>query len=196
MFSICQPCIDAIAAGQLKQAAAKAQHGSNDRNPPQFPSELDHCFILCGDERRGPYLPAQIRTMWKNGSITADSALAWGELTDPVPIAALVNEPRFAHSEASGDGGGNQALTVLGVIMFVGGVIGLFYYWQFFDTSVSVPTERFFGQTLGGGRVHNIGLMQERQNGMIISGIAAAAAVWQRSRAINEHTEIRSLRAG
>ncbi|MCX7826817.1 MAG: hypothetical protein N2689_14850, partial [Verrucomicrobiae bacterium] len=111
---------------------------------------------------------------WKNGSITADSGLLWGELTEPVPVTVLLNQPRFAQPKASAGSGGTQALTFLGVIMFVGGMIGLIYYWQFFDTSVSVPIERFFGQTFGGGRVHNIGLMQERQSGMIISGIAAA----------------------
>jgi hypothetical protein len=112
--------------------------------------------------------------MWKNGSITADSAVVWGDLTDPVPIARLLSKPVSAQSEASRGTGGTWALAGWGVLIFVGGIVGLIYYWQFFDTSVSVPTQTLFGETFGGGRVHNIGLMQKQQNGMIISGIAAA----------------------
>jgi hypothetical protein len=37
------------------------------------------------------------------------------------------------------------------------------------DTSVAVPTTTFMGETFSGGRVHNIGLMQQRQNGLILS---------------------------
>ena len=44
---------------------------------------------------------------------------------------------------------------------------------MFFDTSVEVPTTTVFGQTIGGGRVNNLGLMSDRSNGIII-GIGAA----------------------
>ena len=69
---------------------------------------------------------------------------------------------------------GSPVLRVIGALLFIGGLIGLFYYFQVFDTSVEVPSRMVLGETIGGGRVHNIGLMQERQNGMIISGILAA----------------------
>lgn len=39
------------------------------------------------------------------------------------------------------------------------------------DTSVAVPTQEFMGQTIGGGRVNNIGLMQDRQNLLMIGGV-------------------------
>ena len=65
-------------------------------------------------------------------------------------------------------------MSALALFVFVAGLIGLIYYWQFFDTSVAVPETTAFGQTLGGGRVHNIGLMQQKQNGMIVCGVGAA----------------------
>lgn len=68
----------------------------------------------------------------------------------------------------------NPIMGWLGTLMFLGGFAALIYYWQFFDTSVSVPTQTLFGQEIGGGRVHNIGLMQDRQAGMIIGAVFAA----------------------
>src|SRR4030067_2802645 len=58
-------------------------HDAPALQKPVFPAEGDRCFIICRDQRRGPYLPDQIRAMWKNGGITADSALVWGDVTDP-----------------------------------------------------------------------------------------------------------------
>ena len=63
---------------------------------------------------------------------------------------------------------------VVGFLFFVGGFGGLLYFWLFYDSSVSVPAVTVFGETIGGGRVNNIGLMQDRQNGMMISGVFAA----------------------
>jgi len=73
--------------------------------------------------------------MWKNGSITADSAILWGDLIAPVPIAGLLTEPRFAHSEASVRSGRNQSATVWVwvAIIFVGSFIGLICCWQYFN---------------------------------------------------------------
>jgi hypothetical protein len=68
---------------------------------------------------------------------------------------------------------GSPALRVIGMLALIGGLYTLTYYWQFFDTGVEVPTQTILGQTVGGGRVHNIGLMQERQNGMLAGGVFA-----------------------
>jgi hypothetical protein len=46
------------------------------------------------------------------------------------------------------------------------------YYYGYFDTTVASPSVELFGQTIGGSRVHNIGLMQERQLGLGISIVA------------------------
>ncbi len=69
---------------------------------------------------------------------------------------------------------GSPTLKFLGAILFIGGLIAAVYYYQFFDTSVAVPVQEVFGQQIGGGRVHNIGLLQQRQNGLMIGGAVAA----------------------
>ena len=62
--------------------------------------------------------------------------------------------------------------------MIIAGLVGAVFFFFFFDTSVEVPTQELFGQTIGGGRVNNLGLMAERQNGIIFSfGIAIVGAV-------------------
>ena len=47
--------------------------------PPPLPTvRPDHYLLLVGAEQRGPYALSQLRTMWRSGSITADS-LYWQE---------------------------------------------------------------------------------------------------------------------
>jgi rRNA maturation protein Nop10 len=65
-----------------------------------------------------------------------------------------------------------EFLTILGVLLFLGGIAAAVYYYGYFDTTVASPSVEVFGQTIGGGRVHNIGLMQERQLGLGISIVA------------------------
>ncbi|HXT70956.1 MAG TPA: hypothetical protein VN700_14440 [Vicinamibacterales bacterium] len=40
-----------------------------------------------------------------------------------------------------------------------------------------MPTTEVAGQTIGGGRVNNIGLMNQRQNGIMIAGLVAIIGV-------------------
>jgi len=64
--------------------------------------------------------------------------------------------------------------SLLAKILLIGGLICGIYFLLFFDTSVQVPEQEFMGQTFGGERVNNIGLMQDRQNGIYL-GFGAAA---------------------
>lgn len=64
-----------------------------------------------------------------------------------------------------------------GTLLLIGGLIGAFYYFAIFDTSVEVPTSYIMGESIGGGRVNNIGLMSDRQNGILISLGAALIGV-------------------
>ena len=66
-----------------------------------------------------------------------------------------------------------EFLTILGVLLFLGGIAAAVYYYGYFDTTVASPSVELFGQTIGGSRVYNIGLMQERQLGLGISIVAA-----------------------
>ena len=66
-----------------------------------------------------------------------------------------------------------EFLTILGVLLFLGGIAAAVYYYGYFDTTVASQSIELFGQTIGGNRVHNIGLMQERQLGLGVSIVAA-----------------------
>jgi hypothetical protein len=66
-----------------------------------------------------------------------------------------------------------------GLLLLVVGLATLAYFLLFYDTSVEVPATAFMGQSIGGGRVHNIGLIQNRQNGVMVGSIIAAAGlIW------------------
>ena len=94
-----------------------------------------------------------------------------GEMLSGAPATPVAPEPTQSAESAAASVSG---LSVFGALMFIGGSSVLIYYWQFFDTSVSVPVQTILGETFGGGRVHNIGLMQDRQTGMIVGGVLAA----------------------
>jgi hypothetical protein len=64
---------------------------------------------------------------------------------------------------------------VIAKALIAGGVSFAAYFLLFFDPSVSVPSQTILGVSVGGGRVNNIGLMQQKQNGLIAS-IAVAIA--------------------
>jgi hypothetical protein len=66
---------------------------------------------------------------------------------------------------------------VVGALLFVFGAGAAVYYFQFFDPSVEVPTVSLMGQSFGGGRVNNLGLMQDRQNGLMLGALAAVAGL-------------------
>lgn len=66
--------------------------------------------------------------------------------------------------------------SLVGSLMLIGGLIGAAYFFFFFETSVDVPPQKIFGQTVE--RVNNLGLMAQRQNGIIFSfGVAIVGAL-------------------
>lgn len=94
-----------------------------------------------------------------------------GESIQSPAARSAGSRPRSAPAVSSG------FLRGLGAILFLGGLAVAVYFYAYFDTSVAVPGVELFGETIGGGRVHNIGLMQERQNGLILSALAAAVGL-------------------
>ena len=58
-------------------------------------------------------------------------------------------------------------------ILIAGGIVCTGYFFFLFDTSVPVPTTTIGENTVGGGRVNNIGLLSQKQNGINI-GIGGA----------------------
>lgn len=88
-----------------------------------------------------------------------------------IPTQPLTSQPPqatkpFLSADTSG-------LPRIGAFFMMAGICAVVYFMFFFDTSVAVPETTFFGTTIGGGRVNNIGLMATRQNGLIC-GIGAA----------------------
>ena len=72
---------------------------------------------------------------------------------------------------------GPGKLKLVGTVLMALGLLSLVYFLMIYDTSVEVPTETVMGQQIGGGRVHNTGLLQNRQIGIIIGGVIALAGL-------------------
>jgi hypothetical protein len=74
---------------------------------------------------------------------------------------------------------GQRFAALVGLGLVVCGLGAAVYFFLFFDTSVEVPMTSFGnGMTVGGGRVNNFGLMDERRNGILFGfGFAAVGGV-------------------
>jgi hypothetical protein len=72
---------------------------------------------------------------------------------------------------------GQPLVKVTGLMLLLLGLGTLLFFLMFYDTGVEVPTANIMGQEIGGGRVHNIGLMQNRQNGIIVGSVVAVAGL-------------------
>lgn len=78
----------------------------------------------------------------------------------PPPVQQPIGEPPKVAS------GTKMAGYLLGVL----GILGLILAFQL-DVSVQVPVTYIGGEAIGGGRVNNLGLMQDRQNYLMVSGL-------------------------
>jgi len=92
-----------------------------------------------------------------------------GEMVSAQPAAAATPLPARKT--------GSPALKVIGLLLLAAGIGAVAYFVGFYDTSVDVPETAIMGQSVGGGRVHNVGLMQNRQNGIIVGSVIAAAGL-------------------
>ncbi len=68
---------------------------------------------------------------------------------------------------------GKSFARVVGLLLVLSGLGAAVYCFAIFDVSVEVPRQEILGITIGGGRVANLSLMAERQNG-ILFGFGAA----------------------
>jgi hypothetical protein len=64
-------------------------------------------------------------------------------------------------------------LRPIGLLVCASGLAAVLYFFTAYDTSVEVPQIEVAGQVVGGGRVNNLGLMSQRQNGIIIGSVVA-----------------------
>lgn len=74
---------------------------------------------------------------------------------------------------------GQQAASIIGLLLVICGLGAAIYFFALFDTSVPVqPVDLGNGTSIGGGRVNNLGLMSDRQNGIIVGfGMAVVGGV-------------------
>ena len=98
------------------------------------------------------------------------------QMSDAAPACPGCGRPNSAVSSSApltleGSGAG-PVLRILGALLLLGGGGGVAYFYAFFDTSVATETLSFMGQTFGGLRVNNLGLMQDRQLGLVMSALA------------------------
>jgi hypothetical protein len=75
------------------------------------------------------------------------------------PILPVQDAPKKASS------GSRSGMLGAGFLLAVGGALGILYFWLLFDTTV--PSVN------AGERTHNLGLLADRQNGIVASGMFA-----------------------
>ena len=86
-------------------------------------------------------------------------------------------QPSSAAPPARNRNSGHPLVKVTGLLLLLAGLGTLVYFLMFYDTGVDVPSANIMGQEIGGGKVHNIGLMQTRQNGIIVGLVAGVAGL-------------------
>lgn len=105
-------------------------------------------------------------TLFKNVPTTSEELAArTREYPDRVERAT---QPTFYSQKPASKA--HSDFVLLGWLAFITGFAVMVFFWLFFDTSVEVPTFDILGSEFGGGRVNNIGLLQDRQNGIFIGG--------------------------
>lgn len=73
---------------------------------------------------------------------------------------------------------GSPVLRIVGALLLILGAGSAVYYYQYFDTAVVTEPIVVLGQSYGGGqRVNNLGLMQERQNGLMLGAGGAVVGL-------------------
>ncbi len=63
---------------------------------------------------------------------------------------------------------------LVGVLLFIAGLFGVLYYWKLMDTTLPLDPVIVAKRDHPQERVHNIGLMDERRNGLLVSMGAVA----------------------
>src|SRR6266566_7660323 len=110
--------------------------------------------------------------MWRSGAITSEILYStkvdaktdedWLPLEFIIDQLEPINDDALTESRTSVDPDtapaalGRPALNSIGTVLLIGGLGFAIYYWFFYDTTVTVPSTTLFGETIGGGRVHNI----------------------------------------
>lgn len=129
-----------------------AQH-----NPPADAE----CTLFMRGQQEGPFLPSQIRAMWKAGSITSDALFYYPQLPDWRPVRLFCEISNTDNVSSSG----TDFTYFVGVLLTIVGIALTIYFAGFYDTSI---------KTDGGASVVNLSKQQNRLIGVIV-GIAISA---------------------
>ena len=109
-----QTLLDAAAAPPIapEPAPAESQNAQDFPENPEpelnaihYPGPDDECYAGLEGEQRGPYLPAQIKTMWANGVLTANTVVTWSRQERPLPVKMFINGPPPEPARAVQTGG-------------------------------------------------------------------------------------------
>jgi hypothetical protein len=118
-------------------------------------------FIMESGSRTGPHSQADMEFYIARGKVTPDTACQVDVETEWHTVEFYFGKGTRQPEPSV------TALGLLSVLLVFGGIAALVYYMRM-DTSVG---------NYGAGRVNNLGLMQDRQNGIIVSGLALLIGV-------------------
>jgi hypothetical protein len=114
----------------------------------------------CGQQVRGSH-----SSCWKCNT----------SFSGPVAAGAVIERKP---DSVPGESRWKAVTRIFGLLLVLAGLGAAVYFYGFFDISVEVPKTVLFGTTIGGGRVANLSLMAERQNGIMFGfGVAIVGAV-------------------
>ena len=136
----------------------------------------------------GPFLQEQIICMWRDGRITAnmeywqDKIEVWLPVTDLIESFSRVsngNRSLNTSSKQEVTASGINSLGLIGIIFMLLGFVVIGYFSLSYDTSVYVDSTYISGYgSVGSGRIQNIGLLNNRQNGIIVGvGISVVGSI-------------------
>jgi hypothetical protein len=123
------------------------------------------CHVIHSDQKKGPYIPQQIISMWDSGNLTADALVLPAGQTDPILITNFLASYKSNISSKANSTG----VRGLGIAMIALGVVITLHFAVIYDTSVS--TDGFYGSS----RVVNLGKQQNRLIGVLV-GISLSVA--------------------
>lgn len=126
-----------VAQGKLPEGCTFRKPDSQDWQPisalfTPYPSTDTDCYIVTGGERKGPFRPEQLETMWSNGGLTAESEIHWDGSEEPAKYVKLREHPLYRNntlkigSECSSNNkviGG--VLLLIGAALLIGGIARL-----------------------------------------------------------------------
>jgi hypothetical protein len=147
------------------------------------PPTIKTFHLKLTEGEKGPFTMSQLRSMWDSGAITADTlyradaSQGWQSLAEEFAKPTTPTAPPPLASTAAPEG--QPLIKIAGVFLLLAGLGVLAYFLVVFDTSIAVPSwvTAILGPTMGSDRVHNVGLMQNRQNGVIIGSVISAAGL-------------------